>query len=109
MLERLAKKNANKVRIVKVNVGKHQKWAMKEKVRGVPTFKLYSGGMLMTQFAGAYPEKVMQGKIDQYGASLVSASSTSKDGKEGAEGEIRKGPVIQPMPKNWLPSGVTSE
>ena len=106
MLERLAKKNVDKVRIVKVNVGKHQKWAMKEKVRGVPTFKLYSGGMLMNQFSGAYPEKIMQSKIDQYGSSLVSASSTNKEGKEG---EAKKEPAIQPMPKNWLPPGVTSE
>lgn len=108
MLERLAEKNGEKVRIVKVNVAKHQKWAMKEKVKGVPTFKLYSGGMLMTSFAGAYPEKTMQSKIDKYATVLVSSSSTPT-GKDAKKGAAKKAHPIRPMPKNWLPAGVTSE
>ena len=107
MLERLAEKNAEKVRIVKVNVAKHSKWAQKERVRGVPTFKFYSGGMMVEQFAGAYPEKMMQKKIDRHETSFVTTSSpATKDGKGGS---AQKKSTIKPMPKNWLPPGVTSE
>ncbi|NWK56302.1 thioredoxin family protein [Verrucomicrobiaceae bacterium N1E253] len=110
MLERLADKNVEKVRIVKVDANKHRTWAAKENVRGVPAFRLYSGGMLVDQFAGAYPEKIMQQKIDKYAGSLTaSAASTSSKDKEGKEGDAPKEPTVQPMPKDWLPPGVTAE
>ncbi|MBT7960273.1 MAG: thioredoxin, partial [Akkermansiaceae bacterium] len=44
MLERLAKKNADKVRIVKVDISEQQEWAVEQNVTGVPTFQIYGGG-----------------------------------------------------------------
>lgn len=107
MLGRLAEKNADKVRIIKVDATKNQKWAVQENVRGIPAFRFYNGGLLVDQFAGAYPENILQGKIDKY------ATLKFSEPRKGAEGEGEeappKAPAVRPMPKDWLPPGVTSE
>lgn len=116
MLERLANKNAEKVRIVKVDVTAHGEWAHEQKVRGVPTFQFYSGGNKLEQFAGAPPEIILQQKIDQYAAAAVSSEAP----KVAAQGISESGAavpavtpanesVMKPMPKEWLPPGVTRQ
>lgn len=99
MLERLAKTNGSKLRVVKVNVDKDKSWAAKEKIKGIPAFQVYSGGMLMETFTGALPEKHFQSKVDQY----ASVASSGKPGEKAAK------PTIQPMSKDWLPPGVSAE
>lgn len=101
MLERLAEKNADRVRIVKVDVRKDRKWAMEQKVRGIPTFQFYRNGMRVEQFAGAYPESYIQSKIDHYAMTMVNEPKK--------EGEDKSEPTIQPMPQDWLPPGVTRQ
>ena len=107
MLERLAEKNAQKVRIIKVNAVKHSSWASEEHVRGVPAFRLYRGGTLVERFVGAYPEKQIQGKIDKYAPVFDGSSSGSK--AHGDNGKNSKEPTVQPMPKGWMPAGVTRD
>lgn len=104
MLERLAKQNADKVRIVKVDVSKHREWAAEEKVRGIPTFQIYRSGSRVDQFEGAYPEKYMQKKIDRFAVAAASSSDS-----KGDEGQPVAEPAIKPMPKDWLPPGVTRQ
>ena len=107
MLERLAEKNSDKIRIIKVDVTKDGKWAQEENVRGIPAFRLYSGGMIVDQFAGGYPEKHLQAKIDTYGTVVkASAASTQKVGKDGEPVGAAPEPTIRPMSKGWLPPGV---
>ena len=101
MLERLAKANGDKVRILKVDANKNRDWAMKEKIRGVPTIQFYRGGMKLHQFSGAYPEQHIQQKIDSYAL----AGAAAKTGEDGKPVE----PIIRPMPKDWMPPGVTRE
>ena len=102
MLERLAQNNANKVRILKVDVTEHNEWAAQQKVRGIPTFQIYSGGSLVEQFAGAYPENFLQQKIDKYAINQGGAEAG-----ENSEVQSAAPKPIQPMPKDWLPPGVT--
>lgn len=102
MLERLAKKNADKVRIVKVDISEHQEWAVEQNVTGVPTFQIYGGGNKLEQFAGGYPENFIQRKIDYHAENLALSDGVIAVG--GDSGPVR---VIQPMPKDWLPPGVT--
>jgi thioredoxin-like negative regulator of GroEL len=106
VLERLAEKNSEIVRIIKVDANKNGKWAASENVRGVPAFRLYHGGMLVDQFAGAYPENALQGKIDKY-ASMKFSEPQGTPG-EGGKDAAPKEPTVRPMPKDWLPPGVTS-
>ena len=68
----------------------NRNWAMSEQIKGIPTLQFYKGGKKMYEFAGAYPEAEIQNRIDQYSAANAPTE-----------------PAIRPMPKNWLPSGVT--
>lgn len=108
MLERLAKKNAESVRIIKVDAVNNQSWASKERVRVVPAFRFYRGGQLVDRFKGAYPEKTMQEKIDKL-APVFAPSSSSEKGGDSEVAKKSKEPIIQPMSKKWLPPGVTRE
>lgn len=109
MLERLAKQNAEKVRIVKVDVSRHQKWAQEQSVRGIPTFQIYAGGSKLEQFSGAYPENFLQQKIDRHSASSASSAPSARaDGGTGGQADAPAADTaIKPMPKDWLPPGVT--
>ena len=99
MLERLAKGNGEKIRIIKVDVTQSQNWARSENIRGIPTLQFYRAGSKVHEFSGAYPEQEMQRRIDKY--ALVAGGSAS-----GADGETPQ-PVLQPMPKDWMPAGVS--
>ena len=101
MLERLAKTNSDKIRILKVDANENREWAMRERIRGVPTIQFYRGGMKLHEFSGAYPEAQIQQKIDQY----ASAGGAARVGEDGKPVE----PAIRPMPKDWMPPGVTRE
>lgn len=94
MLERLAGANSEKVRVLKVDASANRNWAMNEKVRSVPTLQFYRGGQKLHEFAGAYPEDQIQKKFDQYSATTAEASVPAE-------------PAIRPMPKGWLPPGIT--
>lgn len=87
MLERLAEKNAEKVKILKVDVSSEREWAASEKIAGIPAFQIYKGGKKVKEFKGAPPEAQLQKVIDECSAEAVSP--------------------ISPMPKDWLPPGVT--
>ena len=100
MLEQLAKVNAKKVRIVKVNANQNLEWMRQENIRGVPTVQFYLKGKKVHQFSGSYPKDVVQQQIDLHAASW---------GKEADEDDNPIMPAIQPMPKEWMPPGVTPE
>jgi thioredoxin-like negative regulator of GroEL len=100
VLERLAKANAKKVRIVKVDAYQNSQWAAKEKIRSVPTIQFYRKGSKVHEFSGSHPEHVLQTQIDQLAGS--SKAEKDKDGNPIV-------PAIQPMPKEWMPPGVTPE
>lgn len=98
MLEKLAAANEEKVLIVKVDANANREWAARAGLKGVPTMQFYKGGKKLTQFAGAYPEAELQKKFDKYAAMTV-------DPETGGTTEN----VIQPMPKDWLPPGVSRQ
>jgi len=100
VLEQLAKENAKKVRIVKVDAYQNSQWAAKEKIRSVPTIQFYRKGEKVHQFSGSYPKDVIQQQIDLHAASW--GKETDEDGNPIV-------PAIQPMPKEWMPLGVTPE
>ena len=99
MLERIAGANAEKIRIVKVDANANRDWAVNESLRGVPTLQFYQGGKKIHEFAGAYPEKEIQKKIDLY--AVATTVAVGPDGTPAPE------PAIRPMPKDWLPPGVS--
>ncbi|BDS06021.1 hypothetical protein NT6N_10610 [Oceaniferula spumae] len=101
VLERLAKVNSEKVKILKVDVDSERNWAAKEQIRGIPAFQFYQNGAKVNQFTGAPPEQELQRRIDQYATTANAEGSTENKPAKPPE------PKIKPMPKEWLPPGVT--
>jgi len=65
-LDKLAKENAGKVIIVKVNTDENPEWAMKFGVQGIPTMLFFSGGKIIHRQVGALPEPVLRTVVTQF-------------------------------------------
>ena len=103
MLKRLAKKNAHKIKVIKADVSRSNKWASKERVSSIPTFRLYLDGKLKKQFVGAPPEHKLQTIINTYAPKFEAKKAEEATQVAGDKPERS----IRPMPKDWLPPGVT--
>ena len=65
-LEKIAKENAGKVIIAKVNTDENPEWAMKYGVQGIPTMLFVSGGKIIHRQTGALPEPVLRTIVTQF-------------------------------------------
>lgn len=59
-IEKLARESGGAWRLVKINVDAHPQLAQHYQVRGIPAVKLFSGGEVVAEFAGALPESQIQ-------------------------------------------------
>ena len=73
-LEKIAKENAGKVVIAKVNTDDNPEWAMKYGVQGIPTMLFISGGKIIHRQVGAIPEPVLRTIVTQFLEVIVQAS-----------------------------------
>ena len=108
-MERLAEKNTEKVKILKVDVNKDVVWADEEKVEGVPSFRIYSKGEKVKQFTGAAPEEDLQKMIDDYSAKAAKEALSATPVGENGEPVSKEESIFKPMPKDWLPPGITRQ
>lgn len=65
-LDKLAKEQAGKLVIAKVNTDENPQWAMKYGVQGIPTMLFIAGGKIIHQQVGALPEPVLRKVMDQF-------------------------------------------
>ena len=65
-LEKIAKENAGKVIVAKVNTDENPEWAMKYGVQGIPTMLFVSGGKIVHRQVGALPEPVLRTIVTQF-------------------------------------------
>ena len=65
-LEKIAKENAGKVLVAKVNTDENPEWAMKYGVQGIPTMLFVSGGKIIHRQVGALPEPVLRTIVIQF-------------------------------------------
>jgi thioredoxin 1 len=65
-LEKIAKENAGKVIIAKVNTDENPEWAMKFGVQGIPTMLFVSRGKIVHRQVGALPEPVIRTIVTQF-------------------------------------------
>ncbi len=65
-LEKIAKENAGKVIIAKVNTDENPEWAMKYGVQGIPTMLFVAGGKIVHRQVGALPEPVLRTVVTQF-------------------------------------------
>ncbi len=65
-LEKIAKEQAGKLVIAKVNTDENYQWAMKYGVQGIPTMLFIFKGKVVHQQVGALPEPVLRKVMDQF-------------------------------------------
>ncbi len=65
-LEKIAKEQAGKLVVAKVNTDENFQWAMKYGVQGIPTMLFISKGKVVHQQVGALPEPVLRKVMDQF-------------------------------------------
>jgi len=65
-LEKIAKENAGKMIVAKVNTDENPEWAMKYGVQGIPTMLFVSGGKIVHRQVGALPEPVLRTIVTQF-------------------------------------------
>jgi thioredoxin 1 len=65
-LEKIAKENAGKVLVAKVNTDENPEWAMKYGVQGIPTMLFVSKGKIVHRQVGAIPEPMLRSIVTQF-------------------------------------------
>ncbi len=65
-LEKIAKENAGKVIVAKVNTDDNPEWAMKYGVQGIPTMLFVSAGKIVHRQVGALPEPILRTVVTQF-------------------------------------------
>jgi thioredoxin len=66
ILEKIAKENAGKVIVAKVNTDDNPEWASKFGVQGIPTMLFVSGGKVVHRQIGAIPEPMLRTIVTQF-------------------------------------------
>jgi thioredoxin 1 len=75
-LEKIAKENAGKIVVAKVNTDENPEWAMKYGVQGIPTMLFVAGGKIVHRQTGALPEPILRTIVTQF---LEVTSTVSKN------------------------------
>jgi thioredoxin 1 len=65
-LEKLAKEQAGKLLVTKVNTDENPEWANKFGIQGIPTMLFISGGKVIHSQVGAVPEPMLREVISQF-------------------------------------------
>lgn len=66
VLDKLAKENAGKLLIAKVNTDDNPEWAQKFHVQGIPTMLFVANGKVIHQQVGALPEPMLRSTVEQF-------------------------------------------
>ncbi len=65
-LEKIAREQAGKVLVAKVNTDDDPEWAMKYGVQGIPTMLFVAGGKIIHRQVGALPEPMLRTIVTQF-------------------------------------------
>jgi thioredoxin 1 len=66
ILDKIAKEQAGKLLVAKVNTDEDSQWAIQYGVQGIPTMLFIDKGQIVHEQVGALPEKVMRQLVDQF-------------------------------------------
>lgn len=64
VLEKIAKENAGKLVVAKVNTDENPQWAMHYGVQGIPTLLFIEHGQIADRMVGAAPPPLITGKVE---------------------------------------------
>lgn len=66
LLDKIAKEQAGKLVIAKVNTDENPEWAMKYKVQGIPTMLFIVNGKVVHNQVGALPEPALRSVVAEF-------------------------------------------
>jgi thioredoxin 1 len=66
ILDKIAKEQAGKLVIAKVNTDEHSEWAMRFGVQGIPTMLFIANGQVVHKQVGALPEPQLKQLVDKF-------------------------------------------
>jgi thioredoxin 1 len=66
VLDKLAKEQAGKLVIAKVNTDENQEWAMRYGVQGIPTMLFVLNGKIVHRQVGALPEGMLRDVVNEF-------------------------------------------
>jgi len=66
ILDKIAKENAGKLLVAKVNTDENQEWAGKYGVQGIPTMLMLKDGKIVHRQVGALPEPMLKDVVKQF-------------------------------------------
>jgi len=66
ILEKVAKENAGRLIVAKVNTDENQEWAGKYGVQGIPTMLMLKDGKIVHRQVGLSPEPMLKDTIKQF-------------------------------------------
>lgn len=65
-LEKIAKEQAGKLIVAKVNTDENPEWAMKYGIQGIPTLLFIYNGKVVHRQVGALPERMLREAVTQF-------------------------------------------
>jgi thioredoxin 1 len=71
VLDKIAKEQAGKLVVAKVNTDEDSEWAIKYGVQGIPTMLFIANGKIVHRQVGALPEPALRKIVDQFLASVA--------------------------------------
>ncbi len=66
VLDKIAKEQAGKLVVAKVNTDENAQWAIKYGVQGIPTMLFVANGEIVHRQVGALPEKILRDLLNQF-------------------------------------------
>ncbi len=66
LLDKIAKEQAGRMVVAKVNTDENKKWAVQYGVQGIPTMKFIVNGEVVHEEVGALPEPMLRAVIDEF-------------------------------------------
>jgi thioredoxin 1 len=81
-LEKIARENAGKLIVAKVETDENPEWAGKFGVQGIPTMLFVAGGKVVHRQVGALPEAMLRAAVAQFMDVATSAPSTAPAAKK---------------------------
>jgi len=74
ILEKIAKEQAGKLIVAKVNTDENSEWAMKYGVQGIPTMLFIANGKVVQKQVGALPESMLRQTLEKFLTSVAVAN-----------------------------------
>jgi thioredoxin len=102
LLDQIATEHGGTVVIGKVNVDRCRELATREGIRSIPELRMFRDGKLVDKFVGLPSESDLRQRIECHSQGLTAPVAEAAEAGKPKPTQ----PTVQPMSKDWMPSGI---